>query len=505
MINKIKKNNERSSGVLMPIFSLPNKYGIGTFGRESFKFVDFLKKNGQKYWQILPINVTSFGNSPYSCLSSFAGNYLFIDFDLLCEEGLLNKIEYANINFGSDLHRVDYEKIYDKKKKILKIAFNRFKKNILNQIKLKLFLFKNKFFIYDYASFMVIKDYYGGSSFNSWEKKFKYYNKFAIKEFINNNKNEFEYYIIEQYFFYKQWNKLKKYANKNGISIIGDIPIYSAYDSADVWANSENFYLDEEKNPIEVGGCPPDAFSDKGQLWGNPIYNYDYIKKNKYKYFLSKFKFLNRIYDVIRIDHFRGFESYYAIPYGNEDAKNGKWKKGPGIELFNILNKKIKNFNVIAEDLGLLTDDVKKLLVDTKYPGMKVLQFAFKNSGNLDNMYLPHNYTENSVAYIGTHDNDTFVGWYKTISEEEKKFVDEYLKVDSEEKPSITALKVLYNSKSNLVISTIQDLLSIDSVGRINTPSTISNLNWSYRFTNEQLNDNCLNILFNITKVAKRC
>ena len=490
----------------MPIFSLPSDYGIGTFGEESFNFIDFLKEARQEYWQVLPINPTGFGNSPYSCLSSFAGNYLFIDFDLLKNEGLLKKIEYANIDFVIDKNRVDYKKICDKKKKILKIAFDRFKRDFTNQIKIKNFFYKNKSFLYDYASFMTIKDYYNGISFDKWDDKFKYKDDFCIKKFIDENKEIFDYYVIEQYFFYRQWFKLKKYANENGIKIIGDMPIYSAYDSSDVWGNSENFNLDDDRLPIEVGGCPPDAFSNEGQLWGNPIYNYDYISKRNFRYFIDKFHHLNKIYDVIRIDHFRGFESYYVIPYGDKDAKNGEWKKGPGIKLFNVLNKKIRNLKVIAEDLGILTDDVRKLLLDTGYPGMKVLEFAFDSGDKLDNMYLPHNYNENSIAYIGTHDNDTFIGWYNSIDENVKKFVNDYLKINSKEIQSLTALRTLYNSKSSIVIATIQDLLSIGSEGRINTPSTLSNVNWSYRFTEEQLsNKKMLDTLSMITKESNRC
>ena len=493
---------KRSSGVLMPIFSLPSKYGIGTLGKEAYNFVDFLVATKQKYWQMLPIMETSFGNSPYSATSGFAGNPFFIDLDMLKDELLIEEKDYKDIDFGSDERRVNYNKLFDNRFTILKKACDNYRKK--HPIAYAKFKYDYSFFLDDYAVFHAIKDMHGGASFDNWEEELKLADNNAIDEFTKNHKEEVEFYKTMQCIFYDQWFKLKKYANDKGIKIIGDIPIYSAYDSAEVWANSKNFYLDEEKRPIEVSGCPPDGFSARGQLWGNPLYNYDYIKENDYKYFVEKFKYLRILYDVIRIDHFRGFDSYYAIPYGSHDAVNGRWKEGPGIELFNKIHEKLGDLDIIVEDLGFLTDSVRKLLKDTGFPGMKVLQFAFDSRDKNNTEYLPHTYIENSVAYIGTHDNDTFVGWLHSINDDDRAYAKEYLHLLGDNFDNYRALTVLYESKSNLVVSTIQDLLGIGSEGRINTPSTLSDMNWSYRFKSEDIDENLIKFLKELTIKTNR-
>ena len=471
----------------MPIFSLPSKYGIGTLGKEAYKFVDFLVDTKQSYWQMLPIMETSFGNSPYSATSSFAGNPFFIDLDMLIEEDLLSSKDVEGLDFGNDERRVNYYKLFENRFKVLKIACDNYIRK--HPIAFSKFKFEKAFFLDDYALFHAIKDTYGGASFNNWDEKYKLVDKTTIDEFKKTHKEEIEFYKAIQNLFYNQWHKLKKYANDNGIKIIGDIPIYSAYDSAEVWAMPKNFYLDENKLPIDVAGVPPDGFSASGQLWGNPLYNYDYIKENNYKYFIDKFEHLKELYDVIRIDHFRGFDSYYAIPYGRTDAVEGRWVDAPGKELFDKVKAKLGDVEIIVEDLGFLTESVRELLKHTGFPGMKVLEFAFDSRDKNNTEYLPHTYPENSVAYIGTHDNDTFVGWLNSINENDRNYAKEYLELKEDGSDHYRAIRVLYESKSNLAIATIQDLLGIGTEGRINVPSTISDKNWSFRLKKDEMDE----------------
>lgn len=488
---------KRSSAVLLPIFSLPSKYGIGTLGKEAYKFIDFLVDTKQTYWQILPIMETSFGNSPYSSTSSFAGNPYFIDLDMLKDDGLIKESDYISVDFGNDNRRVDYYKLYINRFNVLKIACDNYrKKHPIAYVKFK---YEYNFFLESYAVFHAIKDVNNGAPFSAWSSELRDRDADSLNAFKKEHENEIEFYKTVQCLFYDQWFKLKKYANSKGIKIIGDVPIYSAYDSAEVWAGPLNFYLDNNKVPVEISGCPPDGFSPKGQLWGNPLYNYEYIKENDYKYFIDKFAFLNKIYDVIRIDHFRGFDSYYAIRLGCEDAIHGMWKEGPGIELFNKINKELGHVEIIVEDLGFLTDSVRKLLKDTGYPGMKVLQFAFDSRDKNNSEYLPHTYPENSTAYIGTHDNDTFIGWYNSINQDDKNYAKEYLHLQDDPYDAHRALTVLYESKSNLAVATMQDLLMIGSEGRINVPSTISDMNWSFRFTEDQFDESVKIFLRDLT------
>ena len=471
----------------MPIFSLPSKYGIGTMGKEAYKFVDFLVDTKQTYWQVLPIMETSFGNSPYSAVSSFAGNPFFIDLEMLISEGLISEKDLDNLDFGNDDSRVNYSKIFENRFKVLKVACDNFRKK--HFIEFLIFKIKNKFFLDEYALFHTIKDMHNGVSFDNWDEKYKLHSEAAIADVRKEHKNEIEFYKATQCLFYRQWFKLKKYANANGIKIIGDIPIYSFYDSSEVWAMPENFYLDKDRKPIEVAGCPPDGYSETGQLWGNPLYRYDFIKNNKFKYFVDKFSHIKNIYDIIRIDHFRGFDSFYAIPYGSTDAKNGHWVNAPGKELFDTIKQKIDSLDIIAEDLGFLTDSVRELLKYTGFPSMKVLEFAFDSRNRENDEYSPHSYTENSCAYIGTHDNDTFVGWLNSINENDRAYANEYLALKGDGSDHYRALTVLYESKSNIAIATMQDLLGIGTEGRINVPSTVSDMNWSYRFREDMFDD----------------
>ena len=491
--------NNRASGVLMHISSLPGSTGIGTLGKHAYEFVDFLKKSGQTYWQILPICPTSYGDSPYQSFSTFAGNPYFIDLETLEKEGYLKADDYKNITWSGSVSYVDYSTLYIERNKIFKIICNNFKKNPAADY--KDYCAENKNWLDDYALFMAIKDRHDGKAFGEWEKDIRCREPEALKKWKKECKEEIEQYKILQYLFYKQWFQLKEYANKNGIYIIGDIPIYVAADSADVWTNPDLFVLDENNTPIEVAGCPPDAFSEDGQLWGNPIYDWKKMKATKYKWWKNRLGAGLKNYDVIRIDHFRGFESFYSIPYGEDTARNGVWKEGPGIDLFNQLKKEFGEMQIIAEDLGFLTESVIKMLKDSGYPGMKVLQFGF--GGGSDSDYLPSCYEKNSVVYTGTHDNDTIKGWVETTAEKDIDFALEYLRLDDKEKlPEELMLKGL-ECVCNTCILTMQDLIGLGSESRMNTPSTVGN-NWKWRATEDQINDDISSWLLKYTKLYNR-
>ena len=475
----------RTSGILMPIFSLPTGYGIGTFGKEAFEFVDFLKASGQSYWQILPLSPTSFGDSPYQSFSSYAGNPYFIDLDILCEKGLLKKQDFENVDFGENPCKVDYEKLYNNRYKVLEIAFNNFDKQ---NKKYQNFCSENEW-LNDYALFMAIKDFKKGDAWYTWENPLKFREKESLKEIEKNLKERVEFYKFLQFEFFSQWEKLKTYANQNGVKIIGDMPIYVAYDSADVWSKPYQFLLDETLTPTVVAGCPPDAFSSDGQLWGNPVYDWEYMKKEKkpYGWWRERIKFALKVYDVVRIDHFRGFESFYTVKYTETTAKNGKWQKGPDMELFDAIKQdfKGKEIPIIAEDLGFLTSDVENLLKNTGFPGMKVLQFAFDGDGN--NQYLPHNYQRNCVVYTGTHDNDTIVGWLNTASEKEIEFATRYMHRNCDDGFNWSMIKTALMSVADTAIIMMPDLLGLGSEARINTPSTVGD-NWKWRIKKECIN-----------------
>ena len=499
---------KRASGVLMPIFSLPGKYGIGTFGKEAYNFADYIKEAGVKYWQILPIHPLTLGNSPYQSTSTYAGNMYLIDLDMLYELGVLRKLDYKSLDFGSDTNKIDYDKLAINKKNVLILAANNFIKSKLNkseEITREYEDFKSEFsfFLNDYSVYALLKERYGGRNFSEWDKIHKLHYEEVIKEFEEQNKKELEVYKVIQFFFFSQWFKLKKYVNEIGIKIIGDMPIYSSLDSVEVFSDYKNFDLDENRKPKEVAGCPPDAFSEDGQLWKNPLYDYDYMKSDGYGYFVRRIKHLHKLYDVIRIDHFRGFASYYAIPADSDTAKNGVWKLGPGIEIFNEIKKSVNNLDIIAEDLGMIDETVHNLLNETGFPGMKVVEFAF--GGDPENHpYLPKNYNENAVAYLGTHDNDTFLGWLSRINDYEYDNARKYLHLDREGFEHLDAIKELFKSKANLTIVMMQDLLGLGNEARINTPSTVSVDNWSYRFSDKYLDKNAQSFLKELIKETER-
>ena len=472
----------RTSGVLMPISSIPSPYGIGTMGKQARKFVDFLVKGGQKYWQILPICPTSYGDSPYQSFSSFAGNPYFIDLEYLCKDELLTKKECESFQWGSNPKYVDYGIMYESRYALLRKVYARFTKKEPQDF--EKFCENEKQWLDDYAGFMALKDANGGQAWSNWDKSLRLREKKAMEEATETYSEEIRFYKMLQYLFYQQWNALKTYANEAGIEIIGDVPIYVAGDSADVWANPDQFYLDENLEPIEVAGCPPDAFSDDGQLWGNPLFRWDVMKKDGYTWWTRRIKAMSELYDIIRIDHFRGFDSFYAIPAKDDTAKNGQWKQGPGMDLFCELEKKLGKLPIIVEDLGFLTPSVHKLLKDSGFPGMKVIQFAFDSREESD--YLPHTYTNHCVVYTGTHDNDTVMGWMKTAPKASVKYAKEYLNLTKEEGYNWGMMRAAWSSVADMAIVPMQDILGLGSEARINTPSTLGN-NWKWRATPEQI------------------
>lgn len=472
----MNKNTKKYAGILMHISSLPADYGIGSLGKAAFDFVDFLCDSGQKYWQMLPIGPTSYGDSPYQVFSSYAGNPYFIDLDILNDIGLLQDSEYKNLDWYDKPESVDYKKIYDLRFIVLRKAYDRFKSRSNNAF--DEFIIKEKYWLDDYALFMAVKNYFAMKPWPEWDDAIKFRKKESIDYYSKMFSDEISFFKWIQFIFYSQWGELQKYAKAKSISIIGDIPIYPSLDSVDVWVNPEVFCLDDKRLPRVVAGFPPDNFSKTGQLWGNPVYNWDYLKKTNYNWWIQRLKASFRFFDVLRIDHFRGFESYYTVPYKSKNAVNGKWVKGPGIDFFNKVKEEIPGAYIIAEDLGLVTKGVKKLLIKTGYPGMKVLEYAF--DGNEDNEYLPHNYEENTVAFTGTHDNDTIMGWFNKLTDRQKKIVIDYVGIKDINNCNFDFIKIMYASASKFVIIPMQDILGIDSEARMNTPSTITG-NWRWR------------------------
>lgn len=488
----------RTCGILMPVFSLPSKYGIGTLGKEAFRFVDFLAKAGQSYWQILPLNPTNYGDSPYQSFSSFAGNPYFIDIESLIAEGLLTVKEADRFDFGDDIESIDYGKLYESRLDLLRLAF----KNFVPDSTYEKFVKENEFWLEDYVLFMALKNAHGDRAWRTWEKPLQTREKAAITAAKAKYADVMDFYRFVQFKFNEQWVALKKYANKNGIGIIGDIPIYVALDSADVWANPSQFLLDKALTPTVVAGCPPDAFSEDGQLWGNPIYDWAKMKKNGFYWWKKYLGHALKRYDLTRIDHFRGFESYYAIPYGDKTAQNGKWMKGPNMELFNSFKKEFgENLPIIAEDLGFLTPEVLKMLKDSAFPGMKVLQFAFDPSLTSD--YLPHNFGKNCVVYTGTHDNDTIIGWLDSATEEEVETAKRYLNCETKENFNWAMMRMALMSVADTCILMMNDIIGLDSTARINTPSTVGG-NWKWRIKGECINDWLAKIIYENTEIYGR-
>ncbi len=488
----------RQSGILMPIFSLPSPYGIGTMGREAFRFVDFLAEAGQSLWQLLPIGPTGFGDSPYQCNSSFAGNPYFLDIDALIDAGLLTQNEVKSFDFGCDPCEIDYGKIYSRYK-LYRFMTPRFFADTPKDF--EKFCQKNEFWLGDYALFCAIKDENGGRAFSDWADDLRLRDEKALEDAKIRLKNDCDFYKMLQYLFFKQYKTLVSYAHEKGINLIGDIPIYVSPDSADLWANPKQFMLDENGTPKEVAGCPPDDFSKDGQLWGNPLYDWDYMKKDGYAFWIKRIEKAREVFDIVRIDHFRGFEAFFCVKFGETTAKNGKWRKGPGAELFKAIEKALGKCPIIAEDLGHLTPEVYEMLDECGFPGMKVLQFAF--SPDEDNVYLPHNYPKNCVAYTGTHDNDTCLGWFNSASYPTREDAKAYLRLSEQEGVSWGMIKAVWQSPADTAIIPMGDFLGLGSEGRINTPSTLKR-NWAWRIKGECLNGWLAEIIRHFAKVYRR-
>ncbi len=468
----------RKNGVLLSVTSLPSPYGIGTLGKAAYDFIDFLKRTDQSVWQILPLGPTGYGDSPYQSYSTFAGNPYMIDLDLLAEEGLLLPEEFRDLKWFDQEDQVDYGRQYEQRFPILEKAAERFLKNPPKDF--EQFQKDNYDWLEDYALFMALKDAQGGKPWKEWDPEYRRYDLKKIPAWKKENKARMDYYKVLQYLFFKQWNDIRKYAAKNGIEILGDLPIYVAPDSVDAWSNPQLFRLDENGMPSVVAGCPPDGFSADGQLWGNPIYDWDNHRRSNYAWWINRIDRLTQMMDILRIDHFRGFDSYYEIPADATTAKNGVWKTGPGIELFKTMEKQIGKKNIVAEDLGYLTDSVKQLLAETGYPGMMVLEFAFDSRDGSGSEYLPYNYPKNSVAYAGTHDNDTIRGWFDTISPEDKEYACQFMDAWNPEEYNWEMMRTVVASPSDLAVLQMQDLLNLDSSARMNTPGKLGG-NWIWR------------------------
>lgn len=492
----------RKSGVLLPVSSIPSKYGIGTFSKQAYEFVDLLGQAGQTYWQILPLGPTGYGDSPYQSFSTFAGNPYYIDLETLIEEGYLTKEDCDSYDFGDDDEYIDYEKIYLSRFKVLRTAFKNSQNSSLETDgAYRNFVRENSYWLEDYALYMAVKNAFDGASFIEWDEDIRLRKKKALEKYREKYKDEIDFYKFQQFIFAKQWFALKEYANKKKIKIIGDIPIYVAFDSSDTWANPELFQLDDNLEPIGVAGCPPDAFSVTGQLWGNPLYRWEYHKETGYEWWMKRIAYCYKLYDVVRIDHFRGFDEYYSIPYGDPTAEFGHWEKGPGYDIFKTMKAKLGKKAVIAEDLGFLTDSVLRLVKKTGYPGMKILQFAFDSREESD--YLPHNYTANSVVYTGTHDNDTVLGWLDSLNRHDRAFAKRYLNINKNKDIQWELIRAAMASVSDTCIIPMQDYLGLGSEARINIPSTLG-LNWKWRMLPGAFNEELALRMRKMTKLYGR-
>ena len=491
----------RASGILMGISSIPSKYGMGCFSKEAYEFVDQLEQAGQQYWQILPLGPTGYGDSPYQSVSTFAGNPYFINLEDLIEKGLLTRGECESCDWGGSESYVDYEKMYMSRYKLLRKAYER--ADLSKDEDYADFLKEEQNWLTDYCLFMAIKNDQKGICWIDWPEELKDRHSKAVREAEKELEEEIDFYRFQQYCFTTQWRKLKAYANEKGISIIGDVPIYVALDSSDAWANPEMLQFDKDHNPKSVAGCPPDAFSATGQLWGNPLYDWKKLKATGYDWWVQRMQHCLELYDVVRIDHFRGFDEYYAIPYGETTAQKGKWEKGPGMDLFYTLNKKIENLRVIAEDLGFLTKSVLEMLKESGYSGMKVLQFAFDGSEN--SSYLPYKYEHNCVVYTGTHDNETTKGWLENLQGHDRDFVREYINCyEAPVNDCVWALiRTALASVADLAIIPIQDYLCLGNEARMNVPATLGD-NWKWRLTKGQISDMILYHMREVTRIYGR-
>jgi 4-alpha-glucanotransferase len=488
--------SKRESGILLHITSLPGDEGSGTLGKNAHQFVDFLADSGQKIWQILPLGQVGFGNSPYQCYSAFAGNKLLIDLELLAEDGFLDSKPIEKIpSFSKKI--VEFEKITNWKNQVLRTAFNTFQNKLKKKklVEYQIFLDEHSWWLNDYAFFMAAKKRFGEVVWNEWEDDLKFRKNTALKKWGVKLAAEIDYHKFLQFTFFSQWFRLKEYANSKGVKIIGDVPLYVSTDSTDVWANPDIFLLNEKLVPTEVGGVPPDYFSETGQLWGNPVFNWQRLKERNYDWWTARLHFNLNMFDCVRIDHFRGLESFWSVSADEKTATNGKWVPALGYEMLTKIKEQRGDIAFIAEDLGVITKEVEKLRDDFNLPGMKVLQFAF--ASNTSNNDLPHNYAANFVVYTGTHDNDTTLGWLKKAKGEERRMVKKYLG-RTNKKALKNAIELAFSSVAKIAIVPMQDILELDSKSRMNTPGTASG-NWGWRFCWKQLKLRHQQFLSNLT------
>ena len=468
----------RRAGILMPVFSLPSPYGVGTLGAAAREFILFLEQAGQSCWQTLPLGPTGYGDSPYQSYSSYAGNHYLIDLDELASQGLLLPEEYRNIQWSTREGQVDYGKLYAHKTQVLRLAVTR----LLAQHRqaVEEFCQRHHTWLEEYALFMALKEEQVGAPWSMWPEPLRLRQPQALDQARQRLWEEVDFWRGVQYLFFRQWEQVKAFAHAHGVSIIGDLPIYVSLDSADVWSAPGQFQLDENLVPTEVAGCPPDGFSARGQLWGNPLFRWEEMAQDGYRWWVERIAFQFQLYDVLRIDHFRGFDQYYAIPYGSKDARGGKWRPGPGLALFQAVEQAIGKREIIAEDLGFLSDSVRQLVKDTGFPGMKVLELAFDSRDDSGWDYLPHRCTPNSVMYTGTHDNSTILGWRDTAPEEDVALAQRYFFLNEEEGWHWGMMRGAWSSVSDLAVMQMQDVLGLGDEARINTPSTLGE-NWQWR------------------------
>jgi 4-alpha-glucanotransferase len=482
----------------MHITSLPGDFGVGTMGKSAFAFVDFLKQAGQHCWQILPLTPTGYGDSPYQSCSTYAGNPYLIDLQMLIDEGLLKEDEVNAVRWCTREDKVDFGTLYQNRAKILALAYSRFEDNN----GLDAFCRKQSSWLPDFALYMALKEKFQGAPWYQWEESLKFRHPDALWAARQELKEQIRFYCFQQYLFYTQWNALRSYAKKNGVKIIGDVPIYVPYDSADVWSSPEYFQLDENLAPTAVAGCPPDAFSEDGQLWGNPLYRWNRMEKDGFNWWLRRLAAAGELYDVVRIDHFRGLEAYWSVPYGDTTARNGKWIKGPGMKFINAVKKGLPSLEMIAEDLGFLTQEVFDLRDESGFPGMKVLGFAFDSREPSD--YLPHTYTRNCVCYTGTHDNMTTRQWFETASEDAVAYAKEYMQLTEAEGLIWGVIRTAMASVADLCIIPMQDLLNLGGEARMNFPGTQTDANWTWRADASCMDPKLAERLYTMTKLYGR-
>ena len=489
----------RESGILMHITSLPGPYGVGTMGKSAFSFVDFLANAGQRYWQILPLNPTGYGDSPYQSCSIFAGNHYLIDLELLVEEGLLEQQELDAIEWFRSDTKVGFGLLYNHRLNILRKAFRRHSQTE----EFARFRAENDHWLVNYVAYMGLKDKFGGKPWYQWPEDVKFYSPAVIETAWEHLGYEgIQFYCFTQYLFFKQWHALREYAHSRNVRIIGDVPIYVPYDSVEVWKNPSLFQMEDNLEPKVVAGCPPDGFTEDGQLWGNPIYDWDAMKRDGYDWWLRRLEAAGKLYDVVRLDHFRGLESYWAVPFGEKTARNGKWVKGPGMDFIRALKQGLPDLHMIAEDLGYMTQEVIDLRDGSGYPGMKVLQFAFDSREPSE--YLPHTYTQNTVCYTGTHDNMTMRQWFESVEPETAEYAAQYMNLSRTEGYVWGSIRTAMASVSDLTIIPIQDVLDIGSTGRMNFPGTLSDSNWTWRLKDGIITHSLAQRLLNLTRLYGR-